>query len=90
MPIVHDDSAKESHMRFVFSDAVVSFPLADDATFQDVALTFRDLPREELGDLVSIVVVLRSQEESSADSMAARPSSDSDRNAEAPGFSERL
>ena len=71
MPIIHDDSAKGSHMRFVFSDAVVSLPLANDATFQDVALTFRDLPRKDLGDLVSIVVVLKSQQEKSADSMTA-------------------
>jgi hypothetical protein len=62
MPIVYLDGVKESHMRFVFTDAVVSLPLADDATFQDVALAFRDLTHRSHGDLVSIVVALKSKE----------------------------
>jgi hypothetical protein len=69
MPIVHADNVKESHLRFVFSDAVVSLPLAESATFQDVALTLRDLARESHGDLVSIVVVLKSDEGTSANAM---------------------
>jgi hypothetical protein len=71
MPIVHVEGLKESHMRFEFTDAVVSLPLAEDATFQDVALTCRDLTRKHHGGLVSIVVVLKPQETQSADSVTA-------------------
>jgi len=60
MSIVYHDGVEESHMRFMFTNAVVSLPLADDATFQDVARTYRDLPRRNHGDLVSIVVALKS------------------------------
>ena len=71
MPIVHVDGLKESHLRFEFADTVVSLPLAEDATFQDVALSCRDLKRKHHGELVSIVVVLKSQETQSADSVMA-------------------
>jgi hypothetical protein len=53
----------------VFADAVVSIPLAEAATFQDIALTLRDLKRRHHGDLVSIVAVLKSDEEMASDSM---------------------
>lgn len=69
MPIVHADNVKESQLRFVFADAVVSLPLAETATFQDVALKLRDLTRRNHGDLVSIVVVLKSGDATSADAM---------------------
>lgn len=71
MPIVYDGSVKESHLRFVFTDAVVSLPLAEDATFHDVARKFRDLRRRNHGDVVSIVVVLKAEEGRSADAMTA-------------------
>ncbi|MEO3429601.1 hypothetical protein AAFN88_12120 [Pelagibius sp. CAU 1746] len=71
MPIVYDDRVKESHLRFVFTDAVVSIPLAKDATFQDVARKFRNLRRRNHGDVVSIVVVLKAEEGRSADAMTA-------------------
>lgn len=71
MPIVHDNNVKESHLRFVFADAVVSLPLAEAATFQDVALKLRDLTRRNHGELVSIVVVLKSDEATSADLVTA-------------------
>jgi hypothetical protein len=71
MPIVHADDVKESLLRFEFEDSVVSLPLADAATFQDVALTFRDLSRGDHGDLVSIVVVLKSGGEAPAEVMTA-------------------
>jgi hypothetical protein len=71
MPIVHADNVKESQLRFVFADAVVSMPLAEAATFQDVALTLRDLKRRNHGDLVSIVAVLKFDEEMASDSMTA-------------------
>ena len=86
MPIVYVDGVEESHMRFVFTDAVVSLPLADDATFQDVALTFRDLKRRNHGDLVSIVVALKSKEAKSADSMTALSSPDPERGSEIRGL----
>src|SRR3546814_8579491 len=76
MPIVYVDGVEDSHMRFVFTDAVVSLPLAEDATFQDGALTCRDLTRRHHGALVSIVVALKLQEAESADSMTALPSQD--------------
>jgi hypothetical protein len=69
MPIVHADNVSESQLRFVFADAVVSIPLAEAATFQDIALTLRDLKRRHHGDLVSIVAVLKSDEEMASDSM---------------------
>ena len=71
MPIVHADNVKESQLRFVFADTVVSLPLDEAATFQDVALTLRDLARGNHGDLVSIVVVLKSDKTTSADFMTA-------------------
>lgn len=71
MPIVHADNVKESQLRFVFADAVVSMPLAEAATFQDIALTLRDLKRRHDGDLVSIVVVLKSDEAMAAELMTA-------------------
>lgn len=71
MPIAHADYVNKSHLRFVFTDAVVSLPLADDATFQDVARTFRDLTRRNRGDAVSIVAVLKPQEGRSTDAVTA-------------------
>ena len=69
MPIVHADNVKESQLRFVFADAVVSLPLAKAATFQDVAVTLRNLVRGNHGDLVTIVVLLKSGKATPADSM---------------------
>lgn len=86
MPIVYVDGVEESHMRFVFTDAVVSLPLADDATFQDVALTCRDLTRRNLGALVSIVVALKPNEAKLTDSMTTLPSPDPEPGSEVPGF----
>lgn len=71
MSVAHANFVKQSHLRFVFTDAVVSLPLADDATFQDVACTFRDLSRMNLGDVVSIVAVLKRNGGSAADAMTA-------------------
>ena len=66
MPFFQAADAKDAHMRFVFAGSVVTCPLADDATFQDVALTLRDLSNKELGELVSIVVVLKPHEDEAA------------------------
>lgn len=71
MSVSYANLVKKSHLRFVFTDAVVSLPLADDATFQDVAHTFRDLSRMNLGDVVSIVAVLKANDGSSAGAMTA-------------------
>lgn len=71
MPIVHAANVKESHLRFVLTDAVVSLPLPEAATFQDVALKWRDVARRHHGELVSIVVVLKSDAATSADFLTA-------------------
>lgn len=61
MPIVHVDNIEENQLRFVLTDAVVSQPLATDATFQDVALTLRSLSGKRHGEFISIVAVLKSR-----------------------------
>ena len=71
MSFAHANFVKKSHLQFVFTDAVVSLPLADDATFQDVACTFRDLSRMNLGDVVSIVAVLKPNGGSTTNAMTA-------------------
>lgn len=69
MLIFQANNATEGHMRFVFAESVVTCPLADDATFQDIALTVRSLSKKGHGELVSIVVVLKPDEDDSARSL---------------------
>lgn len=66
MPFFQATDAKDAHMRFVFTGSVITRPLADDATFQDVALTLRDLSNKDLGELASIVVVLKPHKDEAA------------------------
>ena len=66
MLIFQATNAKEGHMRFVFAESVVTCPLDDDTTFQDIALTLRKLSKKGYGELVSIVVVLKPQDDDSA------------------------
>jgi hypothetical protein len=56
------DNAGDNRLRFVFDDAVVSFRLAADATFEDVALTFDELAPQHHGNPVAIDVTLGSSQ----------------------------
>jgi hypothetical protein len=52
------DHARDGRLRFVFDDAVVSFSLAANATFEDIARTFGELSNQRYGDPVAIDVTL--------------------------------
>jgi hypothetical protein len=52
------DNAGTNRLRFVFDDAVVSFRLAADATFADIAQTFGELAPRHHGSPVGIDVTL--------------------------------
>jgi hypothetical protein len=52
------DHASDSRLRFVFDDAVVSFGLAVNATFEDIARTMGKLSNRRYGNPVAIDVTL--------------------------------
>ncbi len=52
------DNAGANRLRFVFDDAVVSFRLAAEATFEDIAQTFGELAPRHHGNPVVIDVTL--------------------------------
>ena len=52
------DHAGDSRLRFLFDDAVVSFSLAANATFEDVARTLDELAPQRYGNPVAIDVTL--------------------------------
>jgi hypothetical protein len=56
-------NARDSRLRFVFSDAVVSLNLAADATFEDVAWSLRDLKAARHGHPLAIDVVLADRQQ---------------------------
>ena len=49
---------RDSRLRVVFDDAVVSFGLAVNATFEDIARTMGELSNRRYGDPVAIDVTL--------------------------------
>ena len=51
-------NARDNRLRFVFNDMVVSFSLAADATFEDIARTFGELAPRHYGNPVAIDVTL--------------------------------
>lgn len=46
-------------LRFVFNDTTVSFGLAENATFEDIARKLDELPNQGYGNPVAIDVTLR-------------------------------
>jgi hypothetical protein len=52
------DSADDSPVRLVFSDGVISFTLATDATLEDVARTLDDFAARHCGHALAIAVTL--------------------------------
>ena len=58
MQSVQVDRPRESRLRIVFSDTVVSFRLAAAATFEDVARKLGELPRQRYGHPVAIDITL--------------------------------
>ena len=62
-----------SRLRFVFDDGVVSFGLAADVTFGDIARTLGELSSRRYGSPVAIDVTLGSRGAGSAPDMS-RPS----------------
>jgi hypothetical protein len=62
MQPIQVDNAGDSRLRFVFSDTVVSFSLAADTTFEDIARTLGALSDQRYGNPVAIDVILGSRE----------------------------
>jgi hypothetical protein len=58
MQSIQVDHPRESRLRIVFSDTVVSFRLAAAATFEDVARTLDELPSHRYGHPVAIDITL--------------------------------
>ncbi len=58
MQSVQVDHPRESRLRIVFSDTVVSFRLATDTTFGDIARTLDELPSQRYGHPVAIDITL--------------------------------
>ncbi len=54
------ERAADSRLRLVFPDAVMSFSLAADATFEDVARRLRDMSIRRFGDPLAIDVIIAS------------------------------
>jgi len=52
------DNAGDSRLRFLFSDAVVSRNLAQDATFEDIARKLEELGLRHCGHPIAIDVTL--------------------------------
>ena len=54
----HVDHLHDSRLRLVFSDIVVSFRLATNATLEDIARTLDDFPTWRQGDPLAIDITL--------------------------------
>jgi hypothetical protein len=58
MQPLQTERKRESHLKFVFDDAVVSCGLAVDATGEDIARTLGDLAPMHFGNPVAIYLTL--------------------------------
>ncbi len=58
MQFIQSDHSNDSCLRFVFDDAVVSFDLAVDATFEDIARVLGELMSRHRGNPIAIDVTL--------------------------------
>ncbi len=58
MQIILVDHTGDSRLRFVFSGTVVSFSLAANATFEDIAHVLRELEPQSYGNPLAIDVIL--------------------------------
>jgi hypothetical protein len=58
MQPILDDHTGNSRLRLVFDDAVVSFDLAANATFEDIARTLGELSNQRYRNPVAIDVIL--------------------------------
>lgn len=56
MPSRHFAKPADNRLRFVFDDAVLSFSLAADATFEEIALKFGEVSNHHPGKPVAIDV----------------------------------
>ena len=59
MQSIQIDHAKDSRLRFVFNHSVMSFSLASDATFGEVAQTLGALSNRRHGNPVAIDIKLK-------------------------------
>ena len=66
------DRTGDSRLRFVFDDGVVSFGLAADVTFGDIARTLGGLSSRRYGSPVAIDVTLAARGAGSARDMSRR------------------
>jgi hypothetical protein len=53
-----DGPARDSRLRFIFDDAVASFGLAANATFEDIAEVLRSLTPRQYGSPLAIDVTV--------------------------------
>ena len=58
MQPIQVDHAGDSRLRFVFNDKVVSFSLAADTTFGEIARTLAELSNQHYGNPVAIDITL--------------------------------
>lgn len=72
MQPIQVDQARDSRLRFVFSDTVISLGLAADATFGEVARKLGRLSRKRYGNPVAIDVTLAACEDNAAGRMSHR------------------
>ncbi len=72
MQLIQSDHTGDRRLRFVFSDRVLSFLLASDATFGDVAWKLGEVFNRHCGNPVGIDVTLGSGEDHSAHGISSR------------------
>jgi hypothetical protein len=65
--------AEDNRLRFVFDDAVVSFRLAANATFEDIARTLAELAPQHYGDPLAIDVTLAAPQDDRVCRRSRRP-----------------
>jgi len=58
MPSLPSDPVGNRRLRFVFDDAVLTFPLAAGATFEDIARTLAEVASRHAGEPVAIDITL--------------------------------